>query len=69
MGVSPVCEAHAYVRKDDKDELFMENVDSVLPYEDGLVLENIFGQRKMIKARIKELNLVDHKVILEQVQV
>jgi predicted RNA-binding protein len=63
-----VCEAHAYVRKDDRDELFMENVDSVLPYEDGLVLENIFGQRKMIKARIKELSLVDHKVILEQVQ-
>ena len=49
----PVCEAHAYVRKDDKDELFMENVDSVLPYEGGLVLENIFGQRKMIKARIR----------------
>jgi predicted RNA-binding protein len=68
MGVPPVCEAHAYVRKDDKDELFMENVDSVLPYEDGLVLENIFGQRKMIKARIRELALVDHKVILEQVQ-
>ncbi len=63
-----MCEAHAYVRKDDRDELFMENVDSVLPYEDGLVLENIFGQRKMIKARIKELSLVDHKVILEQVQ-
>ncbi|MGD0621230.1 MAG: CooT family nickel-binding protein [Thermacetogeniaceae bacterium] len=62
-----MCEAHAYVRKDDKDELFMENVDSVLPYEDGLVLENIFGQRKMIKARIRELALVDHKVILEQV--
>jgi predicted RNA-binding protein len=61
-----MCEAHAYLRKDDKDELFMENVDSVQPYEDGLVLENIFGQRKMIKARIKELALVDHKVILEQ---
>lgn len=62
-----MCEAHAYVRKDDKDELFMENVDSVLPHEDGLVLENIFGQRKMIRARIKELALVDHKIILEQV--
>ncbi len=61
-----MCEAHAYLRKDDQDELFMENVDSVLPGEDGLVLENIFGQRKMIKARIKELALVDHKIILEQ---
>lgn len=62
-----MCEAHAYLRKDDKDELYMENVDSVLPNEDGLVLENIFGQRKIIKARIKELALVDHKIILEQV--
>ncbi|MGD0154208.1 MAG: CooT family nickel-binding protein [Thermacetogeniaceae bacterium] len=61
-----MCEAHAYLRKDDKDELFMENVDSVLPNEDGLVLENIFGQRKIIKARIRELALVDHKIILEQ---
>jgi predicted RNA-binding protein len=67
MEVPMMCEAHAYVRKEDKDELFMENVDSVQPYEDGLVLENIFGQRKMIRARIKELALVDHKVILEQV--
>ncbi len=61
-----MCEAHAYLRKENKEELFMENVDSVLPHEDGLVLENIFGQRKMIKARIKELALVDHKIILEQ---
>jgi predicted RNA-binding protein len=65
--VLPVCEAHAYLHKDGKDELFMENVDSVLSNEDGLVLENIFGQRKMIKARIKELALVDHRVILEQI--
>ncbi len=62
-----MCEAHAYLHKDDQDELFMENVDSVLPNEDGLVLENIFGQRKIIKARIKELALVDHKIILEQI--
>lgn len=61
-----MCEAHAFLRKEDKDELFMENVDSVLPHEDGLVLENIFGQRKMIRARIKELALVDHRIILEQ---
>lgn len=62
-----MCEAHAYLHKDDQDELFMENVDSVVPQEDGLVLENIFGQRKIIRARIKELALVEHKIILEQV--
>jgi len=61
-----VCESHAYVRRGDKEELFMENVDRVRPHQDGLLLENIFGQQKIIKARIKELALVDHKIILEE---
>lgn len=61
-----MCESHAYVRRGDKEELFMENVDRVRPHQDSLLLENIFGQQKIIKARIKELALVDHKIILEE---
>jgi predicted RNA-binding protein len=62
-----MCESHAYLRRGDHEELFFENVDSVKPQDDCLILENIFGQRKMIKARIKELALVDHKIILEAI--
>lgn len=61
-----MCEAHAYLRRGDREELFFENVDIVEPKDDCLILENIFGQRKMIKARIKELALVDHRIILEE---
>lgn len=61
-----MCEAHAYLSKGEQEELFFENVDRVQPHEQGLLLENIFGQRKIIKARIRELALVDHKIILEQ---
>jgi predicted RNA-binding protein len=63
-----MCEAHAYLRLDDREELLFENVDKVEPQDDCLVLENIFGPRKIIKARIKELALVDHKIILEEVK-
>jgi predicted RNA-binding protein len=64
-----MCESHAYLRRGDQEELFFENVDRLEPQDDDhLVLENIFGQRKMIKARIKELALVDHKIILEEVK-
>ncbi|HBG22815.1 MAG TPA: RNA-binding protein, partial [Peptococcaceae bacterium] len=56
-------------RTGDQEELFFENVDRVEPQEDGgVMLENIFGQRKMIRARIKELALVDHKIILEEIE-
>lgn len=62
-----MCESHAYLRSGDQEELFFENVDRVEPQEDGgVMLENIFGQRKLIRARIKELALVDHKIILEK---
>ncbi len=61
-----MCEANAYLRRDGKEELFLEMVDKVLPHEEGLVLEDIFGRRKVVKAKIAELALVDHKIILEK---
>lgn len=63
-----MCEANAYLRKDGQDELFLESVDKVVPHEEGLLLENIFGQRKTIKAIIKEMALVEHKIILEKIE-
>ncbi len=62
-----MCEANAYLREGDLEELFLESVDKVIPLEEGLVLEDIFGRRKIIKAKIAELALVDHKIILEKV--
>jgi len=67
LGVSVLCEANAYLREGDLEELFLESVDKVIPLEEGLVLEDIFGRRKIIKAKIAELALVDHKIILEKV--
>lgn len=61
-----MCEANAYLRSDGKEEMLMEMVDKVTPEDDGLVLEDIFGRRKVIKARIAELALVEHRIILEK---
>lgn len=64
-----MCEANAYMIDDKGEEvLFLERVDKLVPQEDSLVLENIFGQRKIVKARIKELALVDHRIVLEKVK-
>ena len=62
-----MCEANAYFIAEDKEELILESVDKVLPHEDGLLLEDIFGHRKMVRARIKELSLVEHKIYLEKI--
>jgi len=46
--------------------LLVESVDVVEPQPDGsLLLVNIFGQQKTVKAKLKLMNLVNHKIIFE----
>ena len=60
-----MCEASAYIVKDGREELILESVDS-LENEDGeIFMINIFGEQKRVKAKIKALSLVNHKIILE----
>lgn len=62
-----MCEANAFIIDEKGNEtLLLEGVDKLIPEQDTLILENIFGQRKIVKAKIKELALVDHKIILEK---
>ena len=61
-----MCEANAYIIQGDKEELVMESVDIVEPQgEDSWRLVGIFGDQKIIKGRIKMMNLVDHKIFFE----
>lgn len=62
-----MCEANVYIYQNGKEELLLERVDKVIPRDSEIYLENIFGQRKTLSARIKELQLVDHRIILEKI--
>ena len=61
-----MCEANAYMVKEGKEELVMEDIMILRPENDGLYLQSIFGEQKRVRARIKEMNLVDHRIILEE---
>lgn len=60
-----MCESTAYVLKDGKEELVLENVDFLENSEDQVKLVNLFGEEKTIRAKVKTLSLVDHKIVLE----
>ena len=60
-----MCESTAYVLKDGKEEVILENVDFLENGEKQVKLVDLFGEEKIVKARIKTLSLVDHKIILE----
>ena len=63
-----MCEANVYFLNDDgSEELVLEDVDKIIPTDDGIILESIFSERKQVKAAIKEMALVSHKILLEKI--
>ncbi len=61
-----MCEANAYLYKDGKEELYLENVDIMRPEEGKIYLRNLFGEQKVFDGRIKEISLLQHKIVLEK---
>ena len=62
-----MCEAAAYLLKDGQEELLLESVDQLETGNGEVKLVNIFGEQKEIRAKIRLLSLVDHKIILEPI--
>ncbi len=63
-----MCEANVYLLDEEGEEkLFLESVDKIIPNGDELCLEDIFNHKKYIRARIKEMELVEHRIVLEKI--
>ena len=60
-----MCESTAYLLRDGTEAPIVESV-ALLEVEDGQIkIVNLFGEERKIKARVKVLSLVEHKIILE----
>lgn len=61
-----MCEANAYVIKNGEEKIYLEAVDILRPEGKHIYLRNIFGEQKVFKGKIKEMSLLNHKIILEE---
>jgi len=60
-----MCESTAYIVRNGKEEVILENVDFLENREGSVKMVNLFGEEKIVEGRVKSLSLVDHKIILE----
>lgn len=60
-----MCEAHAYILKDGKEEKLLENVDELEVEGDNIRMINIFGEQKIVKAKVRRYQNRESKIILE----
>ncbi|SDU17146.1 CooT family nickel-binding protein [Desulfobacula phenolica] len=61
-----MCESNVYLKKDNKEELIMENVAAISPIgNDTFILKGLLGESMEVKAIIEDINLMGHKIILK----
>ena len=60
-----MCESNAFLRRGGGEELLLKDVTRVVPLAGGKIrLENLLGEGKVIEAKIIELDLMEHKLVL-----
>ena len=63
-----MCESNVYlINKKGEKNLLLESVDKIIPTDDSIFLENIFYETKTVNARIVEMALVEHRIVLKEV--
>lgn len=61
-----MCDTNAYIYKNGMEEIFLENVDVLIPEGHTIHLKNLFGEQKTFEGFIKEVSLLRHKIVLEE---
>jgi len=61
-----MCLSKAYIDRDGKMELLSEEIVSIEIEKGDVLLKELFGEQKVIRANIKEIDFLNGKIILEK---
>ncbi len=59
-----MCESHAFLVKDGKEELVLEDVVTVREADGEVYLASIIGEEMTLNAEVSEINLLNHRILL-----
>ncbi len=63
-----MCLSRAYVDRNGKRELLMEEVASVNIEGEKLLLRTLFGEQKEIEANIRQIDFLANSIVLEELR-
>ena len=61
-----MCETKVFIEKNGKKEEIFENVINIQSEEDGLLIKDLFGEQKLVKANIKYIDFMKHEMLLTE---
>lgn len=60
-----MCESIAYLKTPEGEKKIMEYVIEIRPENGKVYLADLLGEQKIVDGKIKEIRLIDHKIIIE----
>ncbi len=60
-----MCQTVAYVIENGKEVAVLEDVVRVSPEDGAVRMVNLFGEEKVLPGRIKRIDLLAHRIIIE----
>ena len=60
-----MCESKVFILENGQEKKLMDNVIHIEPQNGKLFMYDLLGEQKIVDAVIKEVRLLDHKIILE----
>jgi predicted RNA-binding protein len=62
-----MCESTAFlITSDGRENIYLKDVDVIRPHGKTIYLRDIFGEQREIEAEIKEISLLEHRILLRQ---
>ncbi|MCX7990900.1 MAG: CooT family nickel-binding protein [Proteobacteria bacterium] len=62
-----MCESNVFIKSEEKEVLFYKEAVKIIPVgEDEFVIEGLLGEPQKISGKIKEINLIGHKIVFEK---
>lgn len=60
-----MCELNAYLADGEREDLYLESVDVIRPENGTVYLRSLFGEERRFQGRIKEIQAIKRKILLE----
>ncbi len=60
-----MCQTSAYIVRDGQEELVLQDVISVTPEQGGVRMVNLFGEEKTVPGRIRQIDLLAHRIVIQ----
>jgi len=63
-----MCEAIVFIARDGDLQKIMENVVTLHPEGNKLLLTDLFGEQKIVTAEVDKVDLLEHEIILKKLE-